>query len=154
MEYELRPAAPDDPAVEALVVGLRNEVDSRQAHANESAGELRRPVADAVSADGLILVAYAGREPVGIGALRGLDRSTGEIKRMYVDPGHRGTGVGRRLLDELEEHARQRGFDAVRLDTHDRLIEANQLYSSRGYRRIEDYNGNPSANRWYEKPLA
>jgi GNAT superfamily N-acetyltransferase len=154
MEHELRAVTADDPAVDALVTALRDEVDARRAHADESAGELRRPVAEAVKGDGLILVAYAGREPVGIAALRALDSSTGEIKRMYVDPAHRGDGVGRLLLAELERRARERGFDAVRLDTHDRLSEANGLYRAMGYRRIDDYNGNPSANRWFEKPLA
>jgi hypothetical protein len=42
----------------------------------------------------------------------------------------------------------------VRLDTHDRLTEANLLYRSTGYREIDDYDGNPRANRWYEKLLA
>jgi GNAT superfamily N-acetyltransferase len=154
MEYELREAPADDLSVEALVTALRDEVDARRAHADESAGELRRPVAEAVAGDGLILVAYAVREPVGIAALRALDPGTGEIKRMYVDPAHRGNGVGRQLLAELERRARERGFDAVRLDTHDRLSEANALYRSMGYRPIDDYNGNPSANRWFEKPLA
>jgi GNAT superfamily N-acetyltransferase len=154
VEYELRAVTPEDPAVELLVTALRDEVDARRAHADESAGELRRPVAEAVKGDGLILVAFAGREPVGIGALRRIDRRTGEIKRMYVVPEHRGAGVARKLLAELERDARERGFDAVRLDTHDRLSEANGLYRSLGYRRIPDYNGNPSANRWFEKPLA
>jgi hypothetical protein len=43
---------------------------------------------------------------------------------------------------------------AVRLDTNARLTEANRMYTEDGYRRIEDYNSNPRADRWYEKLLA
>jgi GNAT superfamily N-acetyltransferase len=154
MELEIREVSPVDPVVVRLVEALRDEVDARQAHANESAGELRKPVAEAIKGDGVIIVAYAGAEPVGIGALRNLGPGVGEIKRMYVVPAHRGAGVGRLLLNDLERRARERGLDAVRLDTHDRLSEANGLYEAVGYRRIGDYNGNPSANRWFEKPLA
>jgi GNAT superfamily N-acetyltransferase len=154
MEYELREASTDDPAVHEFVAALRDEVDARGAHANESAGELRRPIGEALQGDRDILVAYAGREPAGMAALRVLDPRIGEIKRMYVIESHRGAGVGRLLLRELERRARERGLEAVRLDTHDRLSEANGLYTAAGYREIPDYNGNPSANRWFEKSLA
>jgi hypothetical protein len=46
-----------------LVTALRDEVDARRAHADESAAELRKPVAEAVKGDGDILVAYAARSP-------------------------------------------------------------------------------------------
>ena len=67
---------------------------------------------------------------------------------MYVAPPHRGSGIAAMLLTEVEERARVRGFDAVRLDTHDRLAEVNRLDARAGYRPIGDYNANPSANRW------
>ncbi len=41
----------------------------------------------------------------------------------------------------------------LRLDTHERLGDADSLYRALGYREIEDYKGNPSANRWFEKSL-
>jgi GNAT superfamily N-acetyltransferase len=71
---------------------------------------------------------------------------------MYVVPEYRGAGVAKRILDALEQLARERGFEAVRLDTQERLGQANRLCRVAGYREIEDYNGNPSANRWFEKP--
>ena len=46
-----------------------------------------------------------------------------------------------------------RGFEFVRLDTHERLREAIRPYERAGYRRIRDYNSNPRSNRWYEKSL-
>jgi GNAT superfamily N-acetyltransferase len=154
VEYDVRKVGAQDPSVHALVTALRAEVEARGAHANESPGELRRPVAEAVQDDGVILVAYARTKPVGVGALRIIDARIGEIKRMYVVEAHRGAGVGGRLLGELEGRARDLGLRAVRLDTHHRLSEATELYRAMGYREIADYNGNPSADLWFEKPLA
>ncbi len=73
---------------------------------------------------------------------------------MYVVPDHRGAGVAKRILEELEQRARERGLRAIRLDTNARLTEANAMYREAGYREIPDYNANPRADRWYEKRLA
>ena len=55
---------------------------------------------------------------IGCGALKPIDISTGEIKRMWVAPRRRGLGVARRLLEALEEQARRSGYDRVVLDTN------------------------------------
>jgi GNAT superfamily N-acetyltransferase len=137
-----------------LADAMSAEVSARQAHADDMAVEQLKSLAEAVGPDGEVLVAYAGDDAVAIGALRQLEPEVGEIKRMYVAPAQRGTGVARLLFDVLERRARERGFGVVRLDTHDSLAEANRLYTGAGYREIADYNGNPSANRWFEKLLA
>jgi GNAT superfamily N-acetyltransferase len=144
----------DDPDAQRLAEAMRAEVSARQAHADDAAVEQLKSLAEAIGPDGEILVAYANGRAVGVGALRELDPGAGEIKRMYVAPPLRGAGVARRLLEALEQRARERGFETVRLDTHDSLNEANRLYAGAGYREIADYNGNPSANRWFEKSLA
>ncbi|HEX7525149.1 MAG TPA: bifunctional helix-turn-helix transcriptional regulator/GNAT family N-acetyltransferase [Gaiellaceae bacterium] len=78
--------------------------------------ELTEPV-------GLLLVARLRDEPVGCGALKfdGADRA--DIKRMWVAPTARGLGVGRRLLTELEDRARERGMRVVQLETNKTLRE-------------------------------
>ena len=152
MEIEFREAAPGDPVTLRLAQAMRAEVEERGAH--NGAKRPNRSLADAISADSDRLVAYAGQEPVGIGALRLAGTDTAEIKRMYVVPEYRGAGVAKRILEELERRARRRGLRAIRLDTNARLVEANRMYTEAGYREIEDYNSNPRANRWYEKLLA
>jgi len=93
--------------------------------------------------------------PVGCGALRGLGDGAAEIKRMYVRPHARGTGVARRLLAALEDQARSRGFGVIRLETGIRQPEAMALYARAGYAEIEgfgDYAGHP-ASRCFERRL-
>jgi GNAT superfamily N-acetyltransferase len=152
MEIELREVRPGDSDVMRLVEELRDEVESRGAHNGEPRPTMS--LAEAVQRDCDTLLAYVDPEPAGTGALRELEPGIAEIKRMYVVPAYRGTGVGGRLLDELERRARGRGFRAIRLDTHDRLVEAVGMYRRAGYREIPDYNSNPRSNVWLEKPLA
>ena len=154
MDIDLRMRPADDPDALRLAAAMSAEVSARQAHADDVAVEQLKSLAEAIGPDGEVLVAYGEGDAVAIGALRELDAGVGEIKRMYVAPTWRGAGVARRLLEALEQRAGERGFETVRLDTHDSLIEANRLYERAGYREIADYNRNPSANRWFEKSLA
>ena len=62
-------------------------------------------------------------------------------------------GLARRLLHVLEDKARQLGYAVARLDTGPRQGNAQGLYESEGYAAIEDFNGNPVAVFWGEKPL-
>jgi len=63
-------------------------------------------------------------------------------------------GIGRRLLQELEGHAREAGARAVRLDTNRALQEAIQMYRQAGYLEVLPFNRNPHAHYWFEKRLA
>jgi len=76
-----------------------------------------------------------------------------ELKRMWIAPGARGLGVGRRLLSALEGEARRRGATAVRLDTNRNLTEAIALYQSAGYVEIPAFNDERYATHWFEKQL-
>ena len=106
-----------------------------------------------VAPRGAFLVAYLGERPVGCGALRKLDLGIAEIKRMWIDPEVRGRGVGRRLLESLEETALELGCQVVRLDTSAYLPEAIALYISSGFDEIAAYNDNAYAAHWFEKRL-
>jgi GNAT superfamily N-acetyltransferase len=103
---------------------------------------------------GLLLIARLRGEPVGCGALKLHGRDPAEIKRMWVAPEGRGLGVGRRLLNELEQHARKRGATKARLETNRALAEAIHLYRSAGYVEVAPFNDEPYADHWFEKQLA
>jgi drug/metabolite transporter (DMT)-like permease/GNAT superfamily N-acetyltransferase len=102
---------------------------------------------------GAFLVLYQDARPIGCGGIRRLGDGVGELKRMYVIPGARGSGHGARLLAALEDEARRLGYERLRLDTAAQLKEAQHLYEAAGYRQIPDYNGNTAASHWFEKDL-
>lgn len=112
----------------------------------------------AVAADfeppaGRFVVAYVDGRPVACGGLKRLDPRVGEIKRLFVCADVRRRGLGRRLLDHLETVAAAEGCEVVRLDTGAQQPNAVRLFEAAGYRQIPDYNGNPFAGYWFEKPL-
>lgn len=102
---------------------------------------------------GAFLVAYRGDRAVGCGAVRRLGPDVAELKRLYVDPAVRGSGLGDRLMDAMESAAVAAGYRTVRLDTDPALEEAQGLFRRRGWRPIPAYNDNPNATAWYEKDL-
>ena len=91
---------------------------------------------------------------IACGAVVYLDPDTGEVKRMWVAPEARGSGLGRQLLGRLEDEARRAGCRSVVLDTNAVLVEAVELYGRAGYRPVEPYNDNPHADRWFRKSLS
>lgn len=98
-----------------------------------------REAAMFVEPDGVFLVVRDGERAVACGGIARFDESRAELKRMYVLPGLRGQGLGRRVLVELEAEARRLGYRAVVLETGDRQREALGLYESFGYQRIPCY---------------
>jgi len=92
---------------------------------------------------GELWVTWSGPRPVACVGLRRYSRSDAEMKRLYVRVGHRGRGVGRRLVRALLTRARSLGYRAVRLDTLPSMREAQALYRSLGFRPIPAYQNSP-----------
>jgi GNAT superfamily N-acetyltransferase len=103
---------------------------------------------------GAFLVGYHRGRPVCCGGIKRLAPDTCELKRMYLVPDLRGQGVARRLLVALEDKARDLGYTIARLDTGPQQAAARALFESAGYRPIHNFNANPVASFWGEKPLA
>ncbi|MFZ0323290.1 MAG: GNAT family N-acetyltransferase, partial [Actinomycetes bacterium] len=103
---------------------------------------------------GFFLVALSDRDlVVGCGALQEVEPGVGQIRRMWVDPVLRGTGIGRRLLSALEGAAAVAGFEIIRLEAYEGLTEAILLYETSGYMRTESESNAPADLRFYEKRL-
>lgn len=106
---------------------------------------------------GVFLLAGPEGAPVGCGGIRRLDDGDAgiryEVKHLFLKPETRGQGWGRAILGELERRARE--WDAVELvlDTHHTLEAAGGLYARSGFARIDAYNDNQNATRWYRKML-
>jgi DNA-binding MarR family transcriptional regulator/GNAT superfamily N-acetyltransferase len=110
-------------------------------------------VDDMTSPTGLFLIARLEGDAVGCGGFKRVDKTTGEIKRVWTAPAARGMGVARRILRTLEAAARERGLKTLRLDTNRALTEARALYRSEGYEEVARFNDNPYAHYWFEKRL-
>lgn len=125
----------DDPDGTDLRVRQRIELDARYGCDDHEPGTM--PSAEDVA---VFLMAFdpAGRA-LGCGALRQLDATTAEIKRMYVTPDARGTGVATGLLRALEAAALDGGWDTVKLETGTLQPDAIRFYEREGYREIPRY---------------
>ncbi|MEW2623256.1 GNAT family N-acetyltransferase [Streptomyces sp. NPDC048106] len=79
---------------------------------------------------------------------------TAELKRMYVRPAGRGTGLGRGLLLAVEEAARRLGAVRIVCESNTQLTVARALYTRNGYEETQPYEGHGRADHWYAKALA
>lgn len=102
---------------------------------------------------GEFFVAYLHGEAVGCGAVKHHEDAPAEIKRMWIAPGARGLGLGRRLLERLETCARAGGARVAHIETSAVLVEAISLYRSTGWVEVPAFNDEPFADHWLEKAL-
>lgn len=144
---------PADPAARACVRAYVDELGRRFESGFDPDRSLPAADDDMTPPAGLFLVATLHAEPVGCGGLKFHGDAPAEVKRMWVAPAVRGLGLGRRLLTELEAHARARGATVLRLETNGTLAEAISLYRSSGYREVAAFSDEPYAHHWFEKRL-
>lgn len=102
---------------------------------------------------GVFILAHLDRRPIGCGALK-FGHAIAELKRMWIAEDFRGLGLGRRLLLELEDHARKAGIARLRLETNRHLVEAIALYRTAGFVEAQPFNAEAYAHHWFEKRLA
>ncbi|MCA5892049.1 GNAT family N-acetyltransferase [Isoptericola sp. NEAU-Y5] len=135
----------DHPDAVALRTAQEDEMNSRYGGPDDA------PAIDPAAVV-VVLVARVDGIPVGTGAVRDVSgrddnrgrgtahgAATGEVKRLYVAPGHRGSGIARLLMAELERSARRVGFRRFVLETGTAQPEAIALYEAIGYQSIEKY---------------
>jgi GNAT superfamily N-acetyltransferase len=152
LQFRAVPAGSGDAAdlVGAMVAEMRELYDGLDLEAPDmpKAGpaELGPP-------GGVYLVGYRDGIPVCGGGLKQLTDGACEIKRMYVVPEARRSGVARALLATLEDQARAMGYRIARLDTGSRQPHAQAFYEASGYRRVGNFNNNPAAAFHGEKQL-
>jgi putative acetyltransferase len=104
---------------------------------------------------GALLMAMVDGQLAGCCALRPLDTAdypnACEMKRLYVRPGFRRTGIGRQLVEAVLDCARIAGYACVLLDTLDDMESARALYQDLGFEEIEPYYHNPIKGAHYLK---
>lgn len=93
---------------------------------------------------GRLLLATVDNRTAGCAGLRKFDRDVCEMKRLYVRPSCRGSGVGRRLVAIVIDEARGVGYKKMRLDTVvGKMDQAIRLYRQLGFKNIDPYRSNP-----------
>jgi len=102
---------------------------------------------------GTVLLAYVDGAVAGCGGFRpfpGAGRPpTCEMKRLYLRPGWRGAGRGRRLAAALMGRARAAGYASMLLDVFEHMSAARALYAALGFVEIAPYYDNPLAGAHY-----
>jgi GNAT superfamily N-acetyltransferase len=93
--------------------------------------------------DGRVLLAREHSAVVGCAALRRVNGSTCELKRVYVRPSARGNNIGRQLVEHMIGEARAERYSTMCLDVLPEFIAAQQLYESLGFIPAEAVSYNP-----------
>ena len=102
---------------------------------------------------GLFVLARLHGRAIGCGGVLFQGDGSAYLKRMWVDEAVRGMGVGRRILEVLEQAAREHGAASAVLETNATLTEAIAMYRKAGYVEVEPFNDEFYADLWFEKPL-
>jgi putative acetyltransferase len=95
---------------------------------------------------GLFLVITDMDEVIGTGAIRRIDNSICELKRLWLLEKYQGKGIGYRILQELIKFAQANGYEKIRLETDNEQERAIRFYQSVGFQRIEKFNNRNSDN--------
>jgi GNAT superfamily N-acetyltransferase len=143
----------DDVAIQ-LIARLNNELAAM--YPQPGANHFSLGAEEVADGRGVFLVAHLDDVAVGCAALRQLDQSTSEVKRMYVDPAARGNRIGAALLCELERVARSLGASAMVLETGAAQAEAVGLYDKHGFVRCPcwgEYLASPDTSLCYRLEL-
>jgi len=148
---EIRVESPDQPEVAALL----ESSDGYMAALYPAESNHLLDIASLIRPDVTFIVARVDGRAMGCGAVVDSGEGWAEIKRMFVSPAARGRRLGRRLLEELEAIAAERGATKLRLETGGKQPEALALYASAGFVEIGPFGkyGPDPLSIFMEKPI-
>lgn len=149
----IEPVHPADPRARWCVAQYFAELNRRFENGFDSGISLPNADEEMVPPQGVFLLGTLDGEPVACGGVKTTAPGTGYAKRMWVAESARGMGLGRRLLESIEEHARTLGLRRLQLETNRALTEAIAMYRASGYREVPPFNDEPYAHHWFEKEI-
>ncbi|MDG4897783.1 GNAT family N-acetyltransferase [Mesorhizobium sp. WSM4976] len=147
----------------AVETPLQDDVRALVAELNAALLELTPPehcyhltVEQMADKDTTVFIARDNGFAVGCGALKRHDEATGEVKRMYTRPSHRGRKIGAEIVGRVEALARHEGLKRLVLETGDRHPAAWTVYERAGFTRCGPVLDYPDSewSVFYEKSLA
>lgn len=134
------PVSQADPMAEPLLAELAVEYSDRYGGTPEQVMRWLRnhPAHEFEPPDGGLFLGLLGARAVTGGAFQRFDADTAELKRIWTDSGHRQRGYAKALLVQLETEIARRGYRRVYLTTGHLQPEAEALYESAGYTRLNE----------------
>jgi GNAT superfamily N-acetyltransferase len=145
---------PDDPETVQLIATLNEELAGIATHPDENHFTLH--TSQVTGDNGVMLRARYDGQLVGCGAVRRIEPTVGEVKRMFVARSTRGLKIGAAILDQLELAAITLGLDELKLETGPNQPEALGLYARAGYTRCAawgEYVATPATSLCFVKRL-
>jgi len=101
--------------------------------------------------NGGIVLCKKGNDFIGCSAIRKIDTTSCELKRMWVQLPYQKLGIGETLLKECIALAKKLNYKEIRLDTLKRLQPAIKLYKKYNFIETEAYYKNPNSDVVYMK---
>ncbi len=132
--FTIEPVMLDDPRAVALIHALNAELDERYPEPHSTFSRLAAD--DVAEGRGVLLLATSAGRATACGAVRMLDETTAEVKRMFVAPEARGHKIGAAILRELERAAGELGAKRLVLETGTRQPEAVAVYERAGFTAV------------------
>lgn len=86
-----------------------------------------------------VILAYDGHIPVGSASFKKYDDESAEVKRVFIKQDYRGKGISNKLMELLENVAREQGYNYLILESGEPLVAAMALYRKIGYKVIPNY---------------
>ena len=134
MDYSIRRTTANDMAFQLLVKKLDHELWNELKEDQETYDQYNIVIGIPTA-----VVIYNNQEPVACGCFKEFDEQTVEIKRMFVQKEHRGQGLSKKILLELEQWAKEENYRFAVLETSIYFTTARNLYTSQGYTIIPNY---------------
>ncbi len=129
-----------DPLGEIATTLLREAAaEVRPLYAKAGEESLPAPRNDPLGSRDLYVAAFLGGLPVACGSLREHDRTTAELRRMYVRRAHRREQIGLAILRHLIAGAPALGYERIILETGNEQAPAIALYENCGFREIAPF---------------
>ncbi|MBC8339931.1 MAG: GNAT family N-acetyltransferase [Alphaproteobacteria bacterium] len=136
IEWNRHIAGPDN--TDAIEVYIRRVLDEEIRHIPEY--YQKEP------GNGFWVADLAG-EVVGMAGIERLNDDEAEVRRMYVNSGHRRRGIGVRLLSHVEDFCAEEGYARILLSTSEMQEAALGLYQAQGYRLDREEVAEEMSNR-------
>lgn len=86
-----------------------------------------------------VIVAYDGDIPVRSASFKKYDDESAEVKRVFIKPEYRNRGISSKIMELLENIAREQGYHYLILESGEPLVAAMALYRKIGYKVIPNY---------------